>query len=324
VDLSIIIPTYNRLWSLPETIESCRHNLAEVEIIVIDDGSSDGTWEWLARQPGVVPIFQENAGKAHAVNRGFEIASGTYVRFLDSDDMVPSGANDLQLEVAIRTSADVVVAGHQLLHDGQQSLGLSPWRHCDDFIAQQLGECDSSHYSAYLFRRSFLSEIRHRQEFAFRDDRLFVIEVAMRHPKVAVVDTPGLIHRHHDRGRIQFQPGLAAATTYWQEAQMYRKVHAMLQRAGEATARRNRAIASNLFPLAQRTAIFSMSEAHALLRWARELDPDYAVPVRRRLDRLYALLGFSAAQWLVNLARPARNMVRSIKNARRVRRQPEA
>jgi hypothetical protein len=98
----------------------------------------------------------------------------------------------------------------------------------------------------------------------------------------------------------------------------------MLQRAGEATARRNRAIASNLFPLAQRTAIFSMSEAQALLRWARELDPDCAVPVRRRLDRLYAMLGFSAAQWLVNLARPARNVVRSIKNARRVRRQPQA
>ena len=72
----------------------------------------------------------------------------------------------------------------------------------DDFIAQQLGEGEYSHYSAFLFRREFIRDIPHRPEFLAVDDRMFVLEAALRHPRLATYRGTVLVHRHHDRGRL--------------------------------------------------------------------------------------------------------------------------
>ncbi len=62
IDVSIIIPTYNRLWSLPKAIRSCYDTLLNIEVIVIDDGSTDDTWSWLSQQKNVIIIRQDNMG----------------------------------------------------------------------------------------------------------------------------------------------------------------------------------------------------------------------------------------------------------------------
>src|SRR5947209_17489750 len=108
-DISIIIPTFNRMWSLPKAVNSCRGTRCETEIIVVDDGSSDGTWEWLQTQTDIVAIRQSNLGKDWAVNKGYASARGEFIRFLDSDDWYLDGALDAQLAVARKTLADVIV-----------------------------------------------------------------------------------------------------------------------------------------------------------------------------------------------------------------------
>src|SRR6185437_13244382 len=172
MDLSIIIATYNRLWALPEAIGSCRNTKCSTEIIVIDDGSDDGRREWLQGQDDLIVLQQAHLGKCWAVNKGFNIARGKYIRFLDSDDMINKFANDEQFELAERTSADVAVSGYQVMNNSKEVIRKQSWIETDDFIAQQLGECDSSHYSAYLFRKKFIEDIPHRPDFALRDDRL--------------------------------------------------------------------------------------------------------------------------------------------------------
>ncbi|NJN24197.1 MAG: glycosyltransferase [Acaryochloridaceae cyanobacterium RL_2_7] len=100
MDVSIIIPTYNRLWSLPKTIKTCQESEVSSEIIIIDDGSTDGTWEWLQQQSGLVILQQQHLGKPWAVNRGMEIAQGEYIRFLDSDDWLCATNHDKQVKLA--------------------------------------------------------------------------------------------------------------------------------------------------------------------------------------------------------------------------------
>src|SRR4029077_17484769 len=110
---SIIIPTYNRLWALPKAVESCSSLGCTVEVIVVDDGSTDGTWEWLQGRKDVVSIRRNNWGKDWAVVAGMASANGEYIRFLDSDDWLKPQANLEQLMQARQANADVVVAGYE-------------------------------------------------------------------------------------------------------------------------------------------------------------------------------------------------------------------
>jgi glycosyltransferase involved in cell wall biosynthesis len=86
---SVIIPTYNRISLLQRTLASVRAQLfADYEIIVVDDGSTDATREWLASQSGAIRVLhRSNGGPGAARNRGVREARGDYIAFLDSDDL---------------------------------------------------------------------------------------------------------------------------------------------------------------------------------------------------------------------------------------------
>jgi glycosyltransferase involved in cell wall biosynthesis len=311
VDVSIIIPTHDRLWSLPDTIASIPRD-ARTEIIVVDDGSKDGTWAWLNAQAGVVAIRQENWGKPEAVNRAFERARGRYIRFLDSDDLLRAEAATRQTQFALDRNCDICVAGYVARYEPQGVEVEHPWSDCGDFLAQQLGECDSSHYSAYLFRRDAIAELRHRSEFAFRDDRMFILEAAMNLPTVEVWPEPTLIHRHHPKPRIQFGRGSVHVVTNWQERRMFEAVLQLMQDRGLFSARRGAAMGNNLWELAQRVGAYDMTEAREILKMQRALAPGFEPPAKGR-NGLYRLLGFSGAQHLVNLARGLRDSTRSFR-----------
>ena len=88
MNISVIIPTYNRKYTLSRAIKSVNDQTYEpFEIIIVDDGSTDGTKEWLAkRHPRVQYIYQPNAGVSAARNLGIKSAQGDWISLLDSDD----------------------------------------------------------------------------------------------------------------------------------------------------------------------------------------------------------------------------------------------
>jgi glycosyltransferase involved in cell wall biosynthesis len=108
--VSIIIPTYNRSAMLLRTLESVkRQGHREWEVIVIDDGSTDGTSRLFA--PGVQDrriqyLRQENAGVSAARNTGLRAAQGDFIAFLDSDDLWRPWKLEVQV-TALQANPDV-------------------------------------------------------------------------------------------------------------------------------------------------------------------------------------------------------------------------
>jgi glycosyltransferase involved in cell wall biosynthesis len=306
-DVTVIIPSRDRLWSLPKAVESCRSSALRIQIIVIDDGSTDGTSEWLKTQEDLEVLQGEGWGKPWGVNKALSLARGTYLRYLDSDDWLNPGSNERQFEIAEREKVDVVVAGLDIYRD-EMFVETDPWLSTDDFIAQQLGESRYSAYSAFLFRRSFIEDIPHRtlfpsSDFASRDDRCFMLEVALRHPRIAVCATPTLCYRQHSKARLQFPSGVRAAGTNIQHLYIYRQILRLLDQRGELTPRRRRAANKILWPLAHWTAYSHLNEACEIAEWLFHLDPEFRPPENGLLGVLYRRIGFRKTELLLRLRR---------------------
>src|SRR5262249_28067826 len=91
--ISVIIPCYNSARFLSETIESViAESYPNLEIIVVDDGSTDSSAHIAAHYPGVRCLRQPNLGVAAARNNGLRSSTGDYIVFLDYDDRLVPGA----------------------------------------------------------------------------------------------------------------------------------------------------------------------------------------------------------------------------------------
>lgn len=98
--VSIIIPTHNRAALLPRAIESAKASGADVEVIVVDDASTDATREVCGRSEGIRYLrLDHNSGVSRARNAGIMASSAEFVAFLDDDDLRLPGSIDRQLQL---------------------------------------------------------------------------------------------------------------------------------------------------------------------------------------------------------------------------------
>ena len=111
---SVIIPVYNTVEYLDDCVRSVlAQGLKETEIILVDDGSTDGSLqlceEYAAGYNNVTLICQEHQFQGTARNRGLEAANGEYVYFMDSDDIIKPGLFDRCYEVCRENDLDFVM-----------------------------------------------------------------------------------------------------------------------------------------------------------------------------------------------------------------------
>lgn len=108
--ISVVIPAYNRAKTIKPSIESALNQLLDVEVLVVDDGSTDDTKGIVLgiEDERVKLISQPNGGANRARNTGIDAARGEYIAFLDSDDLFLSNHLQSSIEVLSRKKIDVV------------------------------------------------------------------------------------------------------------------------------------------------------------------------------------------------------------------------
>lgn len=125
INLSVIVPVYNTEQYLEKCIDSIlRQNIPEMEVILIDDASSDGSGricdKCAEQHENVVVCHQEsNRGLVRARKKGLELSQGHYVTYVDSDDYMEENTLSQMLELMEREKADLIACGFQK-DDGTQ------------------------------------------------------------------------------------------------------------------------------------------------------------------------------------------------------------
>lgn len=113
--LSVVIPAYNAQKFISRCISSAlASDLKEIEVIAVDDGSTDETKDILSWYENIYPqffkkIFKENGGAAEARNYGIAESKGHYIAFIDSDDMIRPDAYSTMYDSLQKTGADIAI-----------------------------------------------------------------------------------------------------------------------------------------------------------------------------------------------------------------------
>ncbi|MFS0559814.1 glycosyltransferase family 2 protein [Terribacillus sp. 179-K 1B1 HS] len=195
--VTIIVPMYNVEAYIEEAIDSVigQSIFHEVELIIIDDCSTDLSFQ-LAEQkskqyPTNINLFQQsvNRGVSASRNMGLKHASGEYVFFLDSDDVLPSYAIEKMYNAATRSNADLITAPFQHLIDGElvplKMMKISPLSK-EGFI--NLEEEPQILYSIWscgkLYKKSLLRGLRYPEDINFGEDQPFTITSMLRAKKI--------------------------------------------------------------------------------------------------------------------------------------------
>ena len=210
--VSAVIPAFNRRNYLPRAIDSALAQTVPVdEILVIDDGSTDGSAEFLQSRYGnrVRVVRQANSGVAGARRRGIQEARGEWIAFLDSDDEWFPQRNGELLTAAERVPADVawIFGALRIVTDDGDGLtlfeehglivGPSPQVFADSIAIQYPYQFPM--LQASLIRRDALLELNCFSEGLRSDDDLLVgFQIACRFKFAAVPDVVGRYFRTSD------------------------------------------------------------------------------------------------------------------------------
>jgi glycosyltransferase involved in cell wall biosynthesis len=161
IEVSVIIPTYNSAHYLPTTIDSVlAQTVKNIEILVVDDGSTDNTAEVLNGYDGarVRYLPKQNGGVSTARNHGIENAAGKYVAFLDADDIWHPQKLEKQLKaLGDRPDCQASYTSLRKVTDDLEPLGVIEVQRNDSLIEDLLlvGNVVGSPSSIICLRRLF-------------------------------------------------------------------------------------------------------------------------------------------------------------------------
>lgn len=197
---SIIIPAYNAMNYLPQTLESVlEQTFTGFEVLIINDGSSDNIVEWFCNivDPRVKLISQENQGVSAARNIGIQNSTGEYIAFIDADDLWEPTKLEKQLQCFQNNpSIGLIHTAMTIIDEEGKSLGRTFISNVEGDALKPLLEQNTIVTSSVIIRRSCLDVGNFDNNLHSSEDWELWVRIALRYP-IMLIKEPLVYYRHH-------------------------------------------------------------------------------------------------------------------------------
>lgn len=181
--VSVIIPAYNAGKYIEMAVNSAlNQSYPNIEVVVINDGSTDNTLDVLYQFSSIVVISTENKGVSTARNMGIEASKGEYISFLDADDELDQNAIESLMNSCLKYDADI--CGGLFVKYSKENATSEIFFENEKLLKFCI-EDNSYTYSACakVYRKRFVDETRFRVGFRANEDSFFVFELSLKNPK---------------------------------------------------------------------------------------------------------------------------------------------
>ena len=197
--ISFIVTTYNTpvemLADCLDSITCLSLSKNDREIVVVDDGSSVPAITTLADiQDDIIYIRQPNRGPSEARNMGIKAATGTYIQFVDGDDLLLRGAYEHCIDIVRYKSPDMV-----MFNFTNKSVSETPYTFEGPMTGSSYMHNNNLRGSVctYIFRRSILGDLRFTSGQNYCEDEEFTARLVLRAEKLIATDAHAYYYRQH-------------------------------------------------------------------------------------------------------------------------------
>jgi len=211
--VSVVLPTFNRAPLLCDALQSVlEQSASDFELIVVDDGSTDGTAALLEEVASVDarvrPVHQENGGTASARNAGIEHARAPWIAFLDSDDVWLPGYLAGQIAfAAAHPEADAVLCDALYVgawkEEGRTAFSRNHWRTPSSIEAMCNGAWALP--SCLLIRTGIVQALRFSTEFRHSEDTEFLFRFNLNAHRLLENPEVLTLYRKHEQEGVEPQ-----------------------------------------------------------------------------------------------------------------------
>jgi len=308
-DVSIIIPTFNRAGLIREAIDSCLRQQSSglgLQIVVVDDCSTDETYNTLQEYGGAIDGLRldKNGGQCCARNVGLARATGKYVKFLDSDDVLEDGVLTKEVEIADAVSADIVVTGWGNVEAGADGSPVAGTE--KRWAAPEMEPLPDTVLwgravptSSGLYKRSYIEGLEWDAGLSKLDDWDWFCRAALRLGRIARLDRISYWMREHAGDRI------TSSSTMIKNAREHHiilnKMEETLRERNQLTSARARQLAAYYYKELRVLSLYDKPSFEKAAAHIRSLDPHFVpgdVELRGYMRPLTRALGFRRATLL--------------------------
>jgi glycosyltransferase involved in cell wall biosynthesis len=233
----------------------------------------------------VRPIFQRHQGGQVARNRGLSKAEGKYIKFLDDDDWLASGALKKEVNVLNQTGAEICSGGYRVI-DEQERAWYPPESNPDDFIIGVMRGDISTHPLSLTYRRRLISHHEWDPDLVGRQDVQFVVDVALDDPSFVCIGEVVATKRNHE-GVQQKERGASKVDLTLTHAKILQRAVQVLKEEERLTPQRRRAAAEGLWSWAHILAAYDWESFWDIYKTIERVQPRF---LPSRSSRLLGIL----------------------------------